>query len=367
MKHALFLLSVPPPIHGASMVGKYLKESDLINKSYSITYINLNISQSVDEIGGQGLLKYIRIVGLFFRLLVQLIRIRPEFTYMTPTAGGMGFYKDWPFAMLCKSLSGKFIVHFHNKGCARFQDFSFDNWLYRHFFKNTEVILLASELYPDVSKYVTLDRTHICHNGIPVSTLEPIANQSEDPLTILFLSNLLIEKGLIDLLEALVLLNKQRIEYRCVIVGGEGDFSAVQLQEKIDALGISKKVVYLGKRFGVEKELLIQSADIFVFPTYYKKECFPLVLLEAMSFGLPIVTTNEGGIPSIIQNNINGLIIDSKNPEQLSFAIIKLLKDKDFRSLLGRKALEDFNQKFTIEKFEKSFLNIINNRILINK
>ncbi|MDR7130549.1 glycosyltransferase involved in cell wall biosynthesis [Algoriphagus sp. 4150] len=366
MKQALFLLSVPPPVHGASMMGKYLQDSKLINDCYSITYINLNTSLSVDEIGGQGFSKYFRIAGLFFRLLIQLIRVRPEFTYMTPTAGGMGFYKDWPLAMLCKLLSNKFIVHFHNKGVARFHDSGFDDWLYKRFFKNTEVIILAEELYPDVSKYVAADRVHICANGIPTSPLSSGNKPEKAPFTILFLSNLLIEKGLVDLLKALVLVKSAGIEVKCQIVGGEGDFSSAQLQEKIDSLGIADEAVYLGKKYGEEKDQLIRSADIFVFPTYYRKECFPLVILEAMSFGLPIITTGEGGIPSIIQDSINGLIVDSKNPEQLSVAIIKLFKEKDLRSTLGKKALEDFNQKFTVEKFEKNFLTTIN-RALVSK
>ncbi|WP_339868323.1 glycosyltransferase family 4 protein [uncultured Algoriphagus sp.] len=364
MQKALFLLSIPPPVHGASMMGKYIQDSKVINQAFSITYINLNTSTSVDEIGGQGIAKYLRIVSLFFKVLVQLILIRPHFTYMTPTAGGMGFYKDWPLAMICKLFSGKFIAHFHNKGASNYQDSKVDNWLYRRFFNNTYVILLAEELYTDICKYVGRERLYICPNGIPDPYQELVSKESNEPLKLLFLSNLIREKGIFDLLQAIALLKKDDIPVQCTIVGGDGDISEKELLEEIALLDIKEQIDFLGKRYGSEKLQLIQSSDIFVFPTYYRKECFPLVLLEAMAFGLPIITTTEGGIPSIIRNEENGLILKSKDPQNLSLVIRKLLYNKEMRSLLGKAARKDFSQEFTLEKFEQNFLRNIEQIVL---
>ena len=346
------------------MMGKYIRESRTINEAFQITYLNLNTSTSVDEIGAQGVAKYFRLFGLFFKVLFRLLKVRPHFTYMTPTAGGMGFYKDWPLAMLCKVFSGHFIAHFHNKGAANYQDARMDDWLYRIFFNNTDVILLAPELYPDISKYVNRKKLHICPNGIPDPG--PVLNFEKDgePLKLLFLSNLIREKGIYELLHAVALLSKEPISIQCTIMGGEGDVSEMDLVDKIRELGIEQQVTYLGKRFGEEKSKVIQSSDVFVFPTYYRKECFPLVLLEAMAFGLPIVTTTEGGIPSIIRNGENGLIIDPKDPVKLSFAIRKLLNNKELRSLLGQNARKDFIHNFTLERFEQNFLMSIGKIIL---
>jgi glycosyltransferase involved in cell wall biosynthesis len=278
---------------------------------------------------------------------------------MTPTASGMGFYKDWPLAMICKIFSGKFVAHYHNKGVSDYQNRAIDNWLYRRFFKNTQVILLAKELYADIQKYVPRERVQILPNGIPGPAVQANIPREESPVQLLFLSNLLKEKGVWDLLEAVKILQGKGLSFNCRIVGGEGDISEEMLKQKIKDLEVSECVQYLGKKYDAEKLQIIQSSDIFVFPTYYAKECFPLVILEAMSFGLPIITTAEGGIPSIIENERNGLLVEAKNPFKLSLAIQKLLSNQEMRSLLGKSARMDFTAKFAIEKFEGEFLKVL--------
>ncbi|UZD23052.1 glycosyltransferase family 4 protein [Algoriphagus halophytocola] len=368
MPKVLFLLAVPPPIHGASVMGKYIQDSKVINESYQISYINLNTSTSVEEIGGAGLRKYFRIIGLLFKVFIQLIRLRPHFTYMTPTAGGMGFYKDWPLAMLCKLFSNRFIIHCHNKGVVNFQSNALDDWLYRRFFHKTDVILLAKELFSDVSKYVSKERLYICPNGIP----DPEPNLKfkrlgkTEPLKILFLSNLIREKGIFDLLHAIALIKNESIPIHCTIIGGEGDVSKQELLNEVSELNLDKEITYLGKKYGKEKHEIIQASDVFVFPTYYRKECFPLVILEAMAFGLPVITTDEGGIRSIINNRINGLIVDSNAPGKLAIAIKELAENEELRLFLSQSARKDFTQNFTLEKFEENFLNSINRIIKTN-
>ncbi|GMQ29537.1 glycosyltransferase family 4 protein [Algoriphagus confluentis] len=359
MQKALFLLSIPPPVHGASMMGQYIKESRLINESFQITYINLNTSTTVDEIGKNGLKKVVKMAALLGKVVKVLLTTRPDFTYMTPTAAGVGFYKDWPLAMACKLFSRQLIVHYHNKGISDYQNKTLDNWLYKIFFKKTKVILLAKELFSDVQKYVKKEEVYYCPNGIPNPGYSRSEKTEKEPLQVLFLSNLLKEKGVYDLLDAVNLLKEKGAVFTCILVGGEGDISEAALYQKIKDLRLSENVHYLGKKYGMEKLSIIQSSDIFVFPTYYKKECLPLVILEAMSFGLPIITTTEGGIPSLIENERNGLLVEAKNPYKLSLAIQKLLNDQELRSLLGNSAKMDFTTKFTLEKFEGEFLNMM--------
>ena len=80
-----------------------------------------------------------------------------------------------------------------------------------------------------------------------------------------------------------------------------GIFLQSKLNQKINDLNLQEYVTYLGKKYGDYKYEIFQSSDIFVFPTFYHNECFPLVLLEAMMFGLPVISTSEGGIPDIVK------------------------------------------------------------------
>ena len=99
---------------------------------------------------------------------------------------------------------------------------------------------------------------------------------------------------------------------------------------------------YHGKRFGTDKEAFFSQADIFVFPTYYHNECFPLVLLEAMQQGIACISTNEGGIPSIIEEGKTGYIIEKKNASALADKIELLLNNPSLCQKMGENGQKNF-------------------------
>ena len=110
---------------------------------------------------------------------------------------------------------------------------------------------------------------------------------------------------------------------------------------------------YWGRRYGSEKDVFWKDADIFVFPTYYHNECFPLVILEAMEQGLSVISTNEGGIPDIIGNGNSGYTVEKNNPSSLASAIELLIKDPELLNSMGKAGRQLFEEKFTEEVFEK--------------
>lgn len=121
---------------------------------------------------------------------------------------------------------------------------------------------------------------------------------------------------------------------------------------------------YLGKRYGDEKEQLFESADIFVFPTYYSNECFPLVLLEAMQHELPCVTTDEGGIRDIVVKD-SGFTVHGTTPqetaEKTADALEKLIVNADLRKKMGESGRKKLMKEFTEGVFEENMLKILGN------
>ncbi|MFA5299570.1 MAG: glycosyltransferase family 1 protein, partial [Lutibacter sp.] len=164
----LFILHLPPPIHGAAMVGKYIQDSKTINGAFDTKYINLSTSRSIDEIGKGGLKKWWRYFGVIRKTISQIILFRPNYVYLTLTAKGVGFYKDALVVIVAKLLGSNMVYHFHNKGVSSRQDKWLDNLLYKAIFKNANVILLSEHLFSDIQKYVPRNLVHICPNGIPV-------------------------------------------------------------------------------------------------------------------------------------------------------------------------------------------------------
>ena len=169
------------------------------------------------------------------------------------------------------------------------------------------------------------------------------------------------------LLDACKILKERGYSFMCDFVGGESkEITRIDFEKAICDRGLEKNVLYHGPKYGPEKKYFWTLADIFVFPTYYGNECFPLVLLEAMQWKLPIVSTNEGGIPDIIQDNENGFICERKDVNSLVEAIEKLLLNKDLRYNMGIKGNEIYKCKFTLDKFEERMKELLSLNILIN-
>ena len=102
----------------------------------------------------------------------------------------------------------------------------------------------------------------------------------------------------------------------------------------------------------MQKEKVYSSSDIFIFPSYFSEECFPLVILEAMNSKLPIVATSIAAIPEIVRNNIDGILVPPKDPKGLFLAIEKLILDSNMRVKMGNSAYSRMNKNFHISFFE---------------
>lgn len=350
----LFILHLPPLVHGAAMVGKYIHDSKLINGEFDCHYINLTIAKTLQDIGKGGVKKLWRFFKLLTRIIYKVREVKPQLVYVTPNACGGAFYKDFVVVQLLKTMGCKVAAHYHNKGVKTRQDHWLDNKPYRRFFRGLKVILLAEALYDDVKKYVSREDVFICPNGIP-DTLNhnPVAERHNSVPHLLFLSNLLVSKGVLVLLDALKLLKNKGYSSVCDFVGGEtAEIDAARFAKEVEAGGLQGVAVYHGKKYGDEKELFWQRAGIFVFPTFYPNECFPLVLLEAMAHGVPCISTNEGGIRDVVKDGENELIAIKENPQSLADCIETLLGNKELCKKMGEDGYRKFKGHLTLTAFE---------------
>lgn len=357
---------LPPPVHGAAAVSRQIKESAVINRAFDCDYINSSTSRRIDEVNSFSLSKLFRHIAIFFEILWKLISRRYDLCYLAITCHGKGFIKDAPFVLLCKLFCKKIVIHQHNKGMASDVGRWPYRWLLPLVYKRCMVILLSWNLYPDISVIVPKENVHICPNGVASRTNGHQNGRSLDNNTpkILFLSNLIESKGVIVLLDALELLKKAGLLFSCDFIGGETkQIDKSRFMQEIKDRALEDCVVFHGQKTGIEKDEFFAKSDIFAFPTYYENECFPLVLLEAMSWKLPIVTTDEGGIPDIVANGVNGLICERKDPVSLANCIESLLTDEKLRKDMGLKGYERYCQMFTSEAFEARMTECLTNCI----
>ena len=365
----LFILHYPPPVHGSSLVGGFIKESRLINESFDCRYINLGTSATVEEIGKNLAGKFLRYLKLIWQVKKAMLFFRPDICYLTISSKGAGFYKDALIVLFVRLFGIKRVFHFHNKGVRINQGRVLDNLLYSLVFKSADVILLSKYLYPDVHKYFPENRVHYCPNGIPGGQVESRKSKVESksgehflapPVApqILFLSHLIESKGVFILVEALNIIKERGLSFHCTMIGGEGDVTEDQMRKKIEKSGLIGYIDVAGKKYGEEKQKAFRRADIFVHPTF--NDCLPLVLLEAMQNYLPIVSTPEGAISDVIEDGISGFLVPQRDAPALAEKLEVLIKDPDLRQKMGSAGRARYEAQFTLERFERRMVEILN-------
>lgn len=357
----LFIVPLPPPVHGSSMVSQYIQESRLIQDEFDCHFVNLSTSRSMDEIGKGGIPKLWRIISTFFTLFGKLLRHRYALCYVAITCHGIGFIKDAPFALLCKLFGCKLVLHQHNKGMSRDCHRWPYRWLMPLVYRNSTVVLLSWHLYPDISAVVSRDQVIICGNGIPDTTEGDVsATRHNDVPHMLFLSNLIESKGIYVLLDACKVLQERGIPFQCDYVGGESKhISGASFRQAITERGLDSCVTYHGPQYGKDKERFFREADLFVFPTFYDNECSPLVLIEAMQYKLPLISTKEGGIPDLVTDGVNGLVCQQQDVTTLVAALETLLTDATLRVAMGQRGHTLYQETMTLEAFEKRLTKIL--------
>ncbi len=355
----LFLLHLPPPVHGSSMVGQFIKDSKLINSSLESTFINLLASKNVGNTGKISVTKLWGFVITWFRLLKILINNKPALCYFAITATGAAFFRDVLLIVLLKVFRVKRVYHMHNKGVSKYNNHLFFKLLYKFIFKNAQVILLSNHLYYDIEKFVKKTEVYVCPNGVP-EIKNSRSKTVNNIVQLLFLSNLIESKGVYVLLESCKRLDEANINFKCNFIGGQGDISEIDINTKIDEYNLQYKVRYLGRKYGKEKEEYYNNADIFVFPTYYHNETFGLVNLEAMQYSLPVISTFEGGIPDLIKNGVSGFLIPQQNVDILTEKLKYLIENPEIRLKMGQEGRIRYEKEFTLIKFEENLLNILN-------
>ena len=290
----------------------------------------------------------------FWKLLIH----RYSLCYLAITCHGTGFLKDAPFVLLCKLFRRRVIIHQHNKGMSNCVDKQPYKWLLPLVYKNTKVILLSWYLYPDIEKVIKKEQVVICPNGIPeIFESEPRFEKNNEIPHLLFLSNLIPSKGVYVLLDACKILKDKGYKFICDFVGGESkEITREGFENAAKERGISKYVVYHGPKYGEEKVVFFSNADIFVQPTL--NDCFPLTLLEAMQYQLPIVSTSEGAVPDIVTDGENGFVCEREDAVGTAIAIETLLNDKNIRIQMGENGYKIFKEKFTLENFNKNIARI---------
>lgn len=244
---------------------------------------------------------------------------------------GASFWRKAIFIYIAKFFHKKVVWHMHAGRFAVF--YQQHRYAVRKVVNKSDVIIALSEYWKEYFK-----------NEFPTKRVEIIKNVISAPrvhkqqtgyFTLLFLGLLGKNKGIYDLLECI---RDHKVEFQGKLklyIGGNGEIEHVK--QLIKEYGIADIVIFEGWVSGDKKIELLNKSDAYILPSY--KEGLPISILEAMSYGMPIISTPVGGVPEIVSNGENGYLVEPGNKEDIYKAIISLLNDSDLRNRMGSVSL----------------------------
>jgi glycosyltransferase involved in cell wall biosynthesis len=357
-KRILFILQLPPPLHGASLANNYVSKSEVIRSKFEVDFIDLQFAKTLENITRFSLRKVFISFYYSYKIIERIIIYKPDLIYFTLSPTGLAFYRDAFYVLIFKIFRKKIVFHLHGKGFNRNADrSSILKYLIKLVFNNTSVICVGERLVTDINK-IYRSKPYIVPNGIQdreKSNHKTIQNNDLTP-RIIYLSNFMREKGILILIDALKILNDQGHKFEARLIGAPTDLSIEYLEEAVRQNKLTEFVQVVGPAYGKKKIIEYDNADIFVFPTYYKNETFGIVNLEAMQSSLPVISTYECGIPDVVIDNETGFLVEPRNAQELAEKIAILLSDKNLRIEMGKKGYERYINNFTLNHFESNLV-----------
>ena len=193
-------------------------------------------------------------------------------------------------------------------------------------------------------------KVHRIYNGVDLSRFHPVDFGSGIP-AIVSIGRLIEKKGFADLISACRLLKPRGRGFVCEIIG-EGPLEAA-LRSQIASEGLESCVKLVGPRTQSQIALSLSQATIFVLPCTREvgggMDNLPTVIMEAMAAGLPVISTPLAGIPEMVQNDFNGILVPEHDPEAVSAAIEYLIAHPEQARRFGVRGREIAREKFSIE------------------
>jgi glycosyltransferase involved in cell wall biosynthesis len=345
-------MQLPPPIHGVAVVNQIIANSALLASRFELEVLPLSFAASLAELDRFTIRKLGRMVSTCARLARALVTRRPDAVYFTLAPTGAAFYRDCAFVAIMKLAGVPRIYHLHGKGIRARLAAPWRRRLYRWAFREAWVIHLAERLVPDLEDLVPRARVAIVPNGVADRRAPDPGTRGARP-RLLFLSNMIESKGPLVLLEALGLLRARGVAFEATFAGSGCDDGVLdRFHAEVRRLGLERQVRYVGPAYDEAKHRLLDEHDVFVFPTC--NDAFPLVALEAMQAGIPVVTTHEGALPEIVEDGETGLLVPPRDPEALAGCLAALAADPSMRRRMGARGRERHEQRYTLAAFERN-------------
>jgi glycosyltransferase involved in cell wall biosynthesis len=344
--------ALPPPHHGCSVIMENLLTSPL-GERFEILHLDIADRRGLENIGrlDAGNVWLAGVHGA--RFVRMLLGARPDLVYLTLGQNTWGFLRDalflWPTALRGVPL----VVHFQT---GRFDRLHREapapvRRLVRALVpRAARGVVLGQVMVPLIRELLPADRIVIVPNAVPDLAIVPAPVRTSTRVRGLYLGNLIESKGYAEAVAAARRLAATGLDFELILAGGVQDAHAHARALQV-AAGAGGRIRFEGPVHGAAKIALLRSSDFMVFPTRYESEGHPLVLLEGMAAGLPIVSTRHAAIPETVVEGETGLLVEPGDTRALAAAMRSLIEDPSLRERLGRAGRERYLENYTIMRW----------------
>lgn len=270
------------------------------------------------------------------------------------------FFRKYYVTKLCKKNNKKVIIHLHG---SEFKDFYYSGDENRkakiqELFNLADVTIVLGESWREfITSISPKANVVIVNNAVKIPDIDE--KKLHERVTFLFLGALIKRKGVMDLLQATKQLADTGITNFKILIAGSGE-EEQNLKNYVTENKISDHVEFLGWVGNDDKPGLFEKSDVLVLPSY--NEGLPIAILEAMSYGLPIISTNVGSIAEAVQEGKNGFLIALGDVNALADSMIKFTIDTELwkkESSISIKICEEkFSENVFFENIERVYLDV---------
>ena len=276
-----------------------------------------------------------------------------DLVHLNPSLGPKALLRDGLSLLLAKALGRRVLVFLHgwNRGCElsiRHRFLFLFRWVY---FRADAFVVLAGQFQSALREFgyrkpIYLETTAVPNEVFARARLRPAGPQGDGAgVNILFLSRLEKLKGIYEAIEAFRLVRARYPSATLTVAGDGPELKRAREYVRADGLG---GVRFLGWIAGEQKHRAFSDADIYLFPTRWG-EGMPLSVLEAMAYGLPVVTRPLGGLADFFENGRMGYTTDSNDPRVFASLLERLIGDPGLRQEMAR-----YNHSFAGQHFAAS-------------
>lgn len=353
-KRILLIGPTPPPYNGMSVVTETILNSSLKDR-FELIHLDISDRRSLKNIGKFDIINIYLAVKHFLVFLWLIIFKKPDLVYLPIAQNIAGYLRDSLFLIPCRIFRLKTIVHLHG---SYFRDFykkskRIMQWLIEFTLRKVSgAIVLGEKLRYIFKDFLSEDKIFVVPNGVKDDFSNFSKNYESKTVQVLFLGSLCKEKGVFEVLKIIPILTQKYKNLKFVFAG-----EWIRNKEKKEAMEFIKEngseiyVEFPGVVHSEKKKEFLMNSVLFILPTDYPFEGQPLVILEAMSAGLPIISTDKGAISETVIDGDNGYLVEIGNTKELLEKIEFLITNPNILHRMSLRSRKLYLEKFTVEKF----------------